>query len=121
MARKPATDKATKPQANPRGVVMLKITDDLSLPLMVTMGAMADIEDAFDCDFDDLDSILTNTKSIAKFLAILSKAGGRELSEAEIDQVRRAPITIGELMANIRAATTDGAEADAGNAPALSA
>lgn len=109
---------AARPLANARGEAALDL-GFRKLKLKVTLGAMADAEDEFGCDFSDIEAHLGNTRNIAKFIAILARAAGEEVSEEDVEKIRRCDLEVRELMARIAAAT--GAEPDApGNAPAPS-
>lgn len=109
---------ARKDAANARGEAVLDL-GFRKLKLKVTLGAMADAEDAFSCDFAEIEAHLGSTRNIAKFIALLAKAAGEEVSDDEVEQIRRCDLEVRELMARIAAATGSG-QAE-GNAPAPSA
>lgn len=109
---------ARKDAANARGESVLDL-GFRKLKLKVTLGAMADAEDEFSCDFSEIEAHLGSTRNIAKFIAILAKAAGEEVDADEIERIRRCDLDVRELMARIAAATGGGASE--GNAPAPSA
>lgn len=108
---------AQAPRANARGVASIDL-GFRKLKLAVTLGAMADAEDAFGCDFTDIETALTSTRNIAKFIACLARAAGEEVSDEDIEQIRRAPISVHDLMAAIGDVVRSGEETEPGNAPA---
>lgn len=111
-------------KANAKGEVPLDL-GFAKFNLKMTMEAVANAEDAFECDFMDLEDCLTSTRNIATFILILASAAGEDVGEAGseerkamIEKVRRVPVEVRDLMARIKAATGGGAEQDRGNAPA---
>ncbi len=87
--------------------------------LKMTIGVMADLEDKFECDFIDIESHMTSTRAIAQFIAALARAAGEEVSDDEVEQMRRAPVAISEIF-NAMAAV-NGASEDEGVAPQVQA
>ena len=110
--------RTAKSIVNAKGVASITLPIDgepRTLKLKMTLGAMAELEDAFECDFADLELHLTSTKNIARFIAELARAGGEVLSEEQVAQIRKAPIEVADLMAAIAGV------ADTGAAPASDA
>ena len=106
---------------NAQGVATIKLPIDgaeRELKLKVTLAAMARLEDAFECDFADLELHLTSTKNLARFIAELARAGGEVLSDEQVEQIRFAPISIEDLMTAIQGVTSNGADKSAGETPA---
>lgn len=87
------------------------------LKIKITLGAMADAEDEFGCDFSAIEEHLGSTRNLAKFIAILARAAGEEVSETDVEAIRRCDLEVSELMARISAATGASAQGNAqGNA-----
>lgn len=113
-ARRAAQSDARRTGANARGEAILDL-GFRKLKLKVTLGAMADAEDKFECDFSEIEAHLGSTRGIATFIGILAEAAGEEITDEDIEKIRRCDLEVSELMARIAAAT---GAADQGNAPA---
>lgn len=109
--------KSEKPAVNARAEVPLDL-GFRTFKLKVTLRAMALAEDAFDCDFSEIEMQLGSTRGIAKFIAILARAAGEDVSEEDVEQIRHCDLEVRELMTRIMAAMGTTQE---GNAPAPSA
>lgn len=90
-------------KANPKGEVLLDL-GFRKLRLKASLGAIAQAEDHFGCDFADLEDHFTSTKALANFIAILARAAGEDVSEEDVQAIRYADIELSELMAPIQAA-----------------
>lgn len=91
-----------------------------SFKIKVTLGAMARAEDAFGCDFAELETKLGSTKNIAAFIGILAKSAGETVTDQDLEAIRYCDIPLQDMMARIFAAIAGEAEAP-GNAAAPSA
>lgn len=108
-------------KANPRGVATLDV-GYRKVRLKATLGAIADLEDALGCDFSELESHLGSTRNVAQVIAALARGAGEEVTEEDVEKIRRSSLTIPELMDALQAALSGGAspEPDPKNATAPS-
>lgn len=107
-------------RANPRGLATLRV-NGRDLKLKLTLEVMADIEDEFECDFDEIDSkIFGSTRRFAIFFTRLARAAGEEVTEEDTAAMRRLPLSLVEINELIKAAATGAAETDAKNETAPS-
>jgi hypothetical protein len=83
---------------DPRGVSNLDL-GYRTLKLKITLAAMADVEDALGCDFAEIEHNLGSTKRIAAFIAALARGAGEEITDEDVEKIRRAPITVQDIMA----------------------
>lgn len=111
MARAPS-------KATPRGESVLDL-GFRKLKIKVSLGAMADVEDDFGCDFSEIEDHLGSTKSIARFIGHLARAAGEEVSDEDIEKIRRCDLDLRELMERIMA-VVGGQEQTPGNGSAPS-
>lgn len=110
---------ARKNANNPRGHAEIDL-GFRKLKLRVTLQAMADVEDAFDCEFSEIEDHLGSTRKIATLIACFARAAGEDVSDEDVAKIRRAPIEMHALMSAISASTRGTAgepEQAAGNEP----
>lgn len=100
-------------KANARGVVTIKV-GERQVPLKLTLGVMADVEEEF--QIESMDALPASGKAILFLLERMAKAAGAEVTQQEL---RDSDLDIATVMETVRALS--GADASQGNAPAPSA
>jgi hypothetical protein len=79
--------------------------------IKVTLGAMARAEDAFGCDFAELETKLGSTRNIATFIGILAKSAGETITDEDLEAIRYCDMPLQEMMQRIFAAIAGEVEA----------